>query len=174
MHVVIFEDSHWHAFAPLSLSRPVFSLASGMCTLLEKQIRHLNPSRLTLWVRPEFEAFCRERIAPQTGVPTDVNAPLDGAPAILINGRTALSSRLAAPSREAIHAVNGVVLAAMTSRAGLTPGDALSESGRWLDLLKLNETECHGRLLESPVDLIYWNEQSLIEDFAGLKEPSQA
>ena len=35
---------------PLSLSRPVFTLVSGTSTLLEKQVRHLKPTRLTLWV----------------------------------------------------------------------------------------------------------------------------
>ena len=30
---------------------------TGATSLLEKQIRHLNPSRLSLWVRPEMESF---------------------------------------------------------------------------------------------------------------------
>src|ERR1700710_473311 len=98
MHLVIFEDSDWHTFAPFSLSRPVFSLASGMSTLLRKQIRHLRPNRLTLWVRPEFEAYCRQRVAPETGVPTLVNVPLDDEPALLLNGRTAQSGRVEIPA----------------------------------------------------------------------------
>ena len=44
MHVVIFEGSRWHTFAPLALSRPVFALTTGTGTLLEKQVRHLRPS----------------------------------------------------------------------------------------------------------------------------------
>src|SRR5688500_19802222 len=71
MHVVIYEGTHWKTFAPLALGRPVFMLATGMATLLQKQIRHTNPSRLTLWVRPELEAMCRERIIPKLGIPTD-------------------------------------------------------------------------------------------------------
>ena len=49
MHIVIFEDDRWRRLAPLSLSRPVFTLATGMSNLLEKQLRHLQPTRLTLW-----------------------------------------------------------------------------------------------------------------------------
>src|SRR5436309_3281775 len=97
MHVVIFEASRWHHFAPLSLSRPLFTMASGASTLLQKQIRHLRPTRLTLWVRPELEQFCRERIAPKTGVPTEVNRPLDEEPAMLLNGRMVHFERIEHP-----------------------------------------------------------------------------
>src|SRR3954466_1587827 len=92
MHVVIFEGSRWPAFAPLSLSRPVFTLVSGMHTLLAKQVRHLKPSRVTLWVRPELEEHCRTRLVPELGVSAAVNEPLDDAPALLVNGRTLVLS----------------------------------------------------------------------------------
>ena len=88
MHVVIFEGVHWQTFAPLALSRPVFMLATGMSTLLDKQIRHTSPTRLTLWVRPEMAELAKQRIAPKLGVPTAVNEPLDDAPALLLSGRT--------------------------------------------------------------------------------------
>ncbi|HWE04186.1 MAG TPA: putative sugar nucleotidyl transferase [Tepidisphaeraceae bacterium] len=173
MHVVIFEDSRWHALAPLSLSRPVFSLTSGMTSLLEKQIRHLKPARLTLWVRPEFESVCRERIAPLIGVPTQVNTPLDDRPALLIHGRLAPATPFEIPAHEAVYAIDGTILAAMTSRAGLGPADALGATERWLDLLRLPGMAAQGSLIESPIDLIYANERSLIDDFACLKAPSQ-
>jgi UDP-N-acetylglucosamine diphosphorylase/glucosamine-1-phosphate N-acetyltransferase len=174
MHVVIFEDSRWQAFAPFSLSRPVFALASGMGTLLGKQIRALKPSRLTLWVRPEFESFCRERIAPETGVPTQVNVPLDGEPVLLINGRAALSDAFEVPSCETVHAADGIIVVALTSRAGVSATDALAEADAWFDLMNLPQMPAEARLLESPVDLIYWNEQSLIDDFSHIPEPSQS
>src|SRR6266481_10114309 len=88
MHVVIFEGGEWGTFAPLSLSRPVFALATGASSLLEKQIRHLRPTRLSLWVRPQMEAFCRDRILPHLKVPTELNRPLDDEPALLFSGRT--------------------------------------------------------------------------------------
>jgi UDP-N-acetylglucosamine diphosphorylase/glucosamine-1-phosphate N-acetyltransferase len=174
MHVVIFEDSRWPAFAPFSLSRPVFALASGMSSLLEKQIHRLSPTRLTLWVRPELECYCRERIVPHIGLPTDVNAPLDGSQAMLINGRMAFSTPVEVPSNEAKYAFDGAIASAMTSRPGLSAADALAGNDRWLDLMALPDMPPHGRLMESPVDLIYWNEQSLVDDFSNLKEPREA
>src|SRR5205814_652313 len=88
MHVVIFEGNRWPTFAPASLCRPVFCLTSGMSTLIEKQLRYLEPSRLTLWVRPGLEHYCRKHVAPRLRVPTEVNRPLDDEPALLVSGRT--------------------------------------------------------------------------------------
>ena len=64
MHLVVFEGSRWGSMAPLSISRPVFSLLSGASTLLEKQIQHVQPLRLTLWVRPELVPYCQKYIVP--------------------------------------------------------------------------------------------------------------
>src|SRR3954471_22406237 len=97
MHVLIFEGSRWPAFAPLSLSRPVFTLVSGMHTLLAKQVRHLKPTKLTLWVRPELEEHCRDRLVPELSVPTTVNTPLDDEPALLVTGRTLMLSDYTVP-----------------------------------------------------------------------------
>src|SRR2546423_514366 len=101
MHVVIFEGSYWRRFAPLSLSRPVFSLVTGRSTLLEKQIRHLSPSRVTLWVRPEREAHCRQRIVPKIKVRVKINEPLDDEPALLVSGRTLFLRKYEPPGQEA-------------------------------------------------------------------------
>ena len=65
MHLVVFEASKWDTFAPLTLSRPVFSLLCGMTSLLDKQIRYLKPDRLTLWVRPQLIDFCKEYVVPR-------------------------------------------------------------------------------------------------------------
>src|SRR5258706_10349480 len=98
MHVVIFEGSDWSSLAPLSLSRPTFMLWSGMSTLLEKQVRSLNPTRLTLWVRQELADYCRRIIAPTIHSPTltapvRVNEPLDDEPALVESGRVLHFSR---------------------------------------------------------------------------------
>jgi len=90
MHVVIYEGSHWHTFAPLSLNRPVFMLSTGMATLFDKQIRYLGASRITLWVRPELVEYCKVRVIPQLKIPAQVNVPLDDEPALLVSGRTLL------------------------------------------------------------------------------------
>lgn len=174
MHVVVFEDSRWHALAPFSLSRPVFTLVTGATSLLKKQIRHLRPTRLTLWVRPEFESHCRERVAPETGVPTAVNEPLDDAPALLVNGRSVHSLAAPIPGEHAAAIVRDEILAASTTDAGLGPADALAQTPRWQKLRELPNMPAIGKLADSPVDLIYWNDQSLVEDFASQREQNFA
>src|ERR1700733_13010688 len=64
MHVVIFEGSNWDAFAPFTLARPTFLMACGAGTLLEKQIQHLTPSRVSFWVRPELAEMVRRTALP--------------------------------------------------------------------------------------------------------------
>ena len=174
MHVVIFEASRWHQFAPLSLGRPLFTLATGMSTLLQKQIRHLRPDRLTLWVRPELEAFCRERVVPRTGVPTEVNAPLPDGPVLLVNGRTAHFERFEHPPHTSVMLDDGedIIRVAMVEAPGLGPVDALTRSDWWRKLLELPHMPSQSRTIESLADLVHWNDESLIEDFAHLTQPS--
>lgn len=169
MHVVIFEGSRWSAFAPLSLSRPVFALATGATSLLEKQLRHLKPRRLTLWVRPEMEAFCRDRILPHLAIPAEINRPLDDEPALLFNGRTVHLGRFEYPPHDAVVVDEGdVVRLARVAAAGLGPQDAFGRTQRWLDLVGLPNTMPQSRLVDSLWDLIHWNDDSLVEDYAHL------
>ncbi|HEX2972839.1 MAG TPA: putative sugar nucleotidyl transferase [Tepidisphaeraceae bacterium] len=170
MHVVIFEGIHWKTFAPLSLSRPVFMLATGMATLLEKQVRHTNPTRLTLWVRPELVDFCRERVIPKLKVPTQVNVPLDDEPALLVSGRTLHFRKFTLPDHEAAVIDEGdVVRAAWVKRPGLSPTDAMERSEKWMQLMTLPPMDSQTRMVTRLWDLITWNEESLIEDSAQLR-----
>lgn len=175
MHVVIFEGSRWDAFAPLSLSRPVFALATGASSLLEKQVRHLKPDRLTIWVRPEMADFCRDRILPHLKTPTQINQPLDDEPALLFNSRTVHFSAFERPPYEAVVVDEGeVVRLAYVRSPGLSPTDVLIRSQRWLDLLELPHTMPQSRLVDSLWDLIHWNDESLLEDFAHLHDQPSA
>src|SRR6185503_19354893 len=117
MHVVIFEGSKWHTFAPLSLSRPVFALASGAGTLLEKQVRHLRPTRLTLWVRDAMADYCRRELVPRLKVPCAVNEPLDE-PCVILDDDT-------------------LVRKAVVNMPGLSHIDALNRTDNWKKLLDL-------------------------------------
>lgn len=173
MHVVIFEDSHWPALAPFSLSRPVFDLLSGATPLLQKQIRHSRPTRLTLWVRPEMEQFCLDEIVPHLNVETHVNRPLDDEPALLINGRSILAAQIERPTEQAVCRIDDDILTAFARYAGLSPADALSRSARWRTLEAFPGMATPGALARSAVDLIYLNEQSLIEDFGHLQLPGE-
>lgn len=169
MHVVIFEGIHWKTFAPLSLSRPVFMLATGTATLLEKQIRHTNPSRVTLWVRPEMVEFAKRRILPRLKVPAAVNVPLDDQPALLVSGRTLHFKKYISPQEPAAVIDEGDVLRmAWVKKPGLSPADAMNRSERWMELMKLPRMDPQTRMVSALWDLIKWNEESLIEDSAHL------
>ena len=102
MHVVIFEGPEWERLAPLSLSRPVFMLATGAGTLLDKIVRYLSPTRLSLWVRPQMVAFCERHVLPTLNVPTTINEPLDGEPALLVSARALVLAKFAPPQEQAV------------------------------------------------------------------------
>src|SRR5882762_3804670 len=138
MHVVLFEGRFWKNLAPLSFSRPVFMLASGTGTLLDKQVRYLKPSRLTLWVRPEMAEYCRRRVVPTLKVPAQINAPLDDEPALIISARTLHFSKYDVPSDPAVSLEDGnLVRSAYVVSPGLTQEDAITRSDKWLKLAEL-------------------------------------
>jgi UDP-N-acetylglucosamine diphosphorylase/glucosamine-1-phosphate N-acetyltransferase len=173
MHVVIFEGSRWPTFAPASLSRPVFCLASGMSTLLEKQLRYTEPSRLTLWVRPSLEAFCRKHVAPRLKMQVAINAPLDEEPALLISGRTLHFGKFEPPHEPSVVVDNDGVCAAYAISPGLSPQDAMMRSDAWMKLFDLPEAMPQSRLASYLWDLISWNEEALVDDAINLKRDSQ-
>lgn len=173
MHVVIFEGAQWPTFAPLSLSRPVFSLPCGAGTLLDKQIRHLAPTRLSLWVRPELAEFCRQRIVPKLPAPATVNEPLDDAPALLVSGRTLHFGMYEYPNQPSVALdEQGLICSAHVQMAGLTPADALTRSQRFLSILDLPQMPIQSRMAGYVWDLVKWNEEALVEDLAQTKTPS--
>jgi len=170
MHVVIFEGIHWKTFAPLSLSRPVFMLATGMSALLDKQLRHTNPTRVTLWVRPELADFCRRRIIPKLRIPAQVNVPLDDEPALLVSGRTLhFHTYTMRPEESAVIDPGGVVRIARVRMPGLSPADAMGRTPRWLEIQKLPRMPEQTRMVTRLWDLIKWNEESLVEDSARMR-----
>ncbi len=165
MHVVIFEGSHWKTFAPLALGRPVFMLASGMSTLLDKALRALNPSRVSLWVRPQLEEFTRQRIAPHLKVPVTVNQPLDDEPAIVTSGRVLHFRKANLPDEPwAIIEDERLVRMAWVKSPGLSPADVLERSEAWLKIIEQPRIEPQARMVDSIWDLVHWNEESLIQD----------
>jgi len=167
MHLVIFEGVHWRTFAPLSLGRPVFMLATGMATLLEKQLRHTNPTRVTLWVRPELAQICRRRIVPKLSVPATVNEPLGDEPVLLQSGRTLFFKKFKMPEEPSVVLDDaGVILTAYIRSPGMTPNDILNRTDRFLRIHDLPRAQSQTRLVERLWDLIKWNEESLIEDHA--------
>jgi UDP-N-acetylglucosamine diphosphorylase/glucosamine-1-phosphate N-acetyltransferase len=171
MHVVIFEGSQWHTFAPLSLSRPVFALTSGVGTLLEKQVRHLRPTRLTLWVRPELADFCRRELAPRLNVPVAINTPLDDETALIVSGRTLHFSSHEPTSEQCVIVEEGnLVRKAVVRMPGLAYEHVMNRTPEWMKLMELPRMEDQARMADHVWDLISWNEESLVEDFVAMHE----
>lgn len=163
MHLVVYEDSLWARMAPLSLSRPVFMLTLGNRTLLERSIARLKPSRLTLWVRPEMEKLCQQQ-ALRFNIPVTINHPLDQEPALLLNSRTALVGAEAPSDQNAQTAHHALRHAGGNSNVG--PSDALHATDAWRRFELAAQPEPVGRLAHSLADLIHWNHEAIVEDFA--------
>lgn len=177
MHVVIFEGNQWKQFAPLSLSRPSFWVLCGMDTLLQKQIRATQPTRVTLWVRPGLEAYCRQHILPLLPCPGDVNVPLNDEPALLLSGRTLHLSPFEMEISPSVHVdqidSGQVIRHAVVIDPGLAPDDLFHRTERWTRLLDLPQAMPQSRLPQYLWDLISWNEEAIVTDFVALQEPSQ-
>lgn len=169
MNLICFEDSSWTAFAPLSLTRPVFALASGAMTLLQRQVATLKPDRLTLWVREELTEFTRQRIAPTLGVPVEVNRPLGDEPAVLVNAAMLRGLRVEEiPGGGEAVAMAGQtqqIAWALVRRPGLRPADVLTGSDAWAALTGLSHEEPVGDFAFQIADVIHANEGLIQADF---------
>jgi UDP-N-acetylglucosamine diphosphorylase / glucose-1-phosphate thymidylyltransferase / UDP-N-acetylgalactosamine diphosphorylase / glucosamine-1-phosphate N-acetyltransferase / galactosamine-1-phosphate N-acetyltransferase len=171
MHLVVFEGSRWTSMAPLALNRPVFSLLIGTSTLLEKQIQHVQPLRLTLWVRPELAAFCRKHIVPNLSIPVSINTPLDDEPAFISSGRTLHFSQFPRPTDPMVSVDEGnLVRQAYVKSPGLSYEDVVNRTDRWLKLLDLPRISDHTRMPEYLWDLIHWNEEAIVADAAQMED----
>src|SRR5438270_4993877 len=138
MHVVIFEATRWDTFAPLTINRPAFTLLCGASSLVEKHIRYLRPSRLSLWVRPQLAEFCRQFVLPKLKVPTTVNEPLDDEPALIVSGRALHLSKPDIPDQEsAVIDSENLIVKAWVKRPGLSHEDAQQRTKKWLSILDL-------------------------------------
>ena len=178
MHLVIFEGTGWKSLAPLSLSRPTFTLLSGMNSLLDKQLRCLRPTRLTLWVRPELVEYCRRHVVPSIDAqslttPVQINHPLDSDPATLLDGSTLfLDFAHAAIDRSANHSVaaddgTSRIRRATVVAPGLSQKDAIESSPKWKNLLDLPRVPLIGKAITHLWDLMAVNEEALLADAAA-------
>ena len=173
MHVVIFEGSHWTDLVPFTLTRPIFSLRSGASTLLEKQIRATQPSRLTLWIRAEMEAFVRQYVLPHLNIPVSINTPLDDEPALIFSGRTLHFARVERPETECVvlEEEDKLIRLAYVRAPGLTHEDVMRRTDRWLKIRELPQAMPQSRFPRHWADLISWNEESIIADSIHWRQP---
>ncbi len=169
MHVVIFEGNQWPTLAPFSLGRPVFTLACGIGTLLDKQVRATRPTRLTLWVRPAMADYCRRFILPDLPCPAAVNEPLDDEHALLVAGRSLYLSGHERPDGDGSVVLDDgpagpVVRLAHVRDPGLSNDDVMHRTDRWRALHDLPHAMPQSRLPGYVWDLIQWNEEAIVAD----------
>jgi len=175
MHLVVFEGSKWASFAPLSLSRPVFALQSGLSTLLEKQIRYIKPTRLTIWVRPALVEHCKTHILPSLSIPAAINIPLDDEPALLSSGRSVHFSDYVIPTDPCVAVEEGdLIRQAYVKSPGLSAEDCWARTDAWRRLLELPQLCDQSRLAEFLWDLVHWNEEAIVADAVHLSSRPRA
>ena len=178
MHVVIFEGNRWDTFAPFSLGRPVFTMACGIGTLLDKQIRATRPTRVTLWVRPAMADFCRRFVVPTLPCPAEVNRPLDEERALLVAGRSLYLSGYEVTGDDDAVVVDDtpggpVIRLAHVRAPGLSQTDVLTRSDRWQKMADLPHAMPQSRLPAYVWDLIKWNEEAIVADAIDCCSESQ-
>lgn len=173
MHAVIFEGSHWTDFVPFALTRPIFCLRSGASTLLEKQLRAVNPDRLTLWVRPEMEGFLRACVLPKLSIPCSINTPLDDEPALILAARTLHLSRFEIPQSPCVVLEEDrLIRLAYAQAPGLTHEHVMRRADEWLKLMDLPQTMPQTRFPRHWADLISWNEEAIVADSIHWTHPA--
>ncbi|MGA3065700.1 MAG: putative sugar nucleotidyl transferase [Tepidisphaeraceae bacterium] len=171
MHLVVFEGSHWASFVPLSISRPVFTIQCGLSSLLEKQIRHIRPTRVTLWVRPALADYCRRHVAPGLGVPVSINTPLDSEPALISSGRALHVGMYEVHQDQWVVVDDGeFIRKAYVKSPGLSHEDVLNRTPAWTKLLDLPRDTQPARLPQYLSDLVHWNEEAIMADANPLLE----
>lgn len=163
MQLALFEDAAARRFLPLTWTRPVYDLRSGIFTLREKLANCYAVPVSALFCRPFLAAALAER----TGLP--VNRPVDG-PVLLLNGRLvatpALPQLIPAEGPPTLFlAPNGAIAAA---RLPAIPPSVVA-GGEWPEVLRelsyqTVESPSDLKLLEWPWELIHHAEEEIAAD----------
>ena len=87
---------------------------------------------------------------------------------LLVNGQTLHFGQFEMPTEPAAAVEESHNLAswAYVRSPGLSPADAMNRTDQWLRILELPQGMPQSRMASSLWDLIHWNEESLMEDFA--------
>ncbi|HBY92516.1 MAG TPA: hypothetical protein DEP84_00900 [Chloroflexi bacterium] len=153
--LTLFEDVAATHFLPLTWTRPVYELRSGIFTLGEKLVRSYGCPLAALFCRPHLAPALAER----TGLP--VNHSLDG-PVLLLNGRlvaTPALRRLVPPEGPPALFVTAAGEVAAARLTGAVPDAILA--GDWPALPR---EELPLELWQWPWELIHHNAAELAAD----------
>ena len=174
-NVVVFEDSAASNFAPLTLTRPVFELISGMTTLRENIVSRFYPdAEVSLVCRDYLKAVVQQ----QTGAKVNDMSGLENA--LLVNGRilAAFSDLPSVDGESEIGLQDGVVVYARLKAdelAGLA--ESSEDLADKLAALDVPKKEVDGVQLTNYLwELVRYNEEegAITADFEFYADPKKS
>ncbi len=161
--ICIFEDQYYSRLYPLSLTRPVFDLRCGMCTLKEKITRLFPKSPVYIRCRAYLADIVKEA---NPGVKVN---EIDTRFCLFINGRiladAALPKKLET-TKEHVFLRKGQIVAAFLSASNCKIMNSICESS--FDISKfshLEQVNIEVKLIDYPWELINENSAQIEEDF---------
>lgn len=88
MIIAFFEDEHYENFLPLTYTRPVFELRTGMLSLLERAQKLLQPSRTLCFTRNYLAPTLKKRTPHRVNDPRAIDDD-----ALLVNGALVINEK---------------------------------------------------------------------------------
>ncbi len=170
--IIIFEDDGYRKLSPLTLTRPVYELKTGITSLAAKISRAYSGATVSYHVRSLLAAFYQEQVggAKVNGATTDA--------ALLVNGRVLaggdLAQKIPVAGEDAIYMQGDVVVAARLSGSNLGCG-VVFDQPIIKDLLPdVPVQQVEGiTLIAWPWDLVHHNPDEITREFAILGKPGE-
>jgi UDP-N-acetylglucosamine diphosphorylase/glucosamine-1-phosphate N-acetyltransferase len=163
MRVCIFEDQGVARLEPLTLTRAVFDLWCGACSLLEWHRRHFAPEAMGAIVRPPLGAVCREA---HPDLAINDEEWLASGPAVLVNARwlppPELAQDLATPHVALLDGQLAYAVVPAASLAGCSPASIDVWVERWK--ADLPQRQADGWMMNYPWDLVGQNGETLCHE----------
>jgi UDP-N-acetylglucosamine diphosphorylase/glucosamine-1-phosphate N-acetyltransferase len=177
MRLCLVEDSAVAGLEPLALTRPVFDLLLGSCSLGEKIVRALRPTtdgpvRLGAVIRPHLAAVRQMR---DPNVVINDHEWLALGPVTVVNARWIPPADFRPPS---VHGPRLGLCEGQPACAWVGPGQAvgleLHNADDWFDEVsaELEPVEVGGEWVRRPWDLVAKNADHLIRDFETGEVPA--
>jgi UDP-N-acetylglucosamine diphosphorylase / glucose-1-phosphate thymidylyltransferase / UDP-N-acetylgalactosamine diphosphorylase / glucosamine-1-phosphate N-acetyltransferase / galactosamine-1-phosphate N-acetyltransferase len=167
MRVCLFEDQHVELLEPLTLTRPAFDLLCGQTTLAAKQVRHLATGSPGVLVRPCLEEVQRQE---RQNCPVNDMDWLRADMTVMVNGRWLPPQGRFDSGEPRVGMIGNQVAYAVVPREMLTscsPGTIDDCVEVWKQAFL--HVEAGGKLVRHLWELVDWNGQQIVEDFAERK-----
>ncbi|MCS7223084.1 MAG: putative sugar nucleotidyl transferase [Armatimonadetes bacterium] len=175
--VVLFEDDRWTAFKPLTWTRPVCLLRSGIFPLWKKVARLFPDATVVVHTRSYLTDVLTQRYR-QDGLLFNQWNELEGKEILLVNGRLLVTPQLASKAKELekeVAYVSGDDLIALWISSGhspralsaLTKGEPLTadDLGALRELARSVRTVSDVPIVRYPWDLVNANAELIKEEF---------